>query len=94
MNAERWHLLSIGLANLGLLIGIMAAWYWWRASRVTIIPVWSDKEPIDQTLALAGWIAGINQAVELSGKLNTVAAVLSGAAVVVSTLGGWIGTLS
>jgi hypothetical protein len=94
MNAERWHLLSIGLANLGLVIGILAAWYWWRASRVTIIPVWGGIEPKDLYLSLEGWVAGINHAAAQSGQLNTIAAVLSGIAVVASTLAGWVGTLS
>lgn len=93
MSTQEWHLLSIGLANLGLVMGILAAWYWWRASRVAIIPLWGAREPLDQTQALAGWIVGLNQAAELSGKLNTIAALLSGAAVVASTLAGWIGTL-
>jgi hypothetical protein len=94
MSAEKWHLLSIGLANLGLVLGILAAWYWWRASRVAIIPLWGAREPVDQSQALAGWIVGINEAAEVSGKLNTIAALLSGAAVLVSTLAGWVGSLS
>ena len=93
MNAERWHLLGFGLANLGLILGILAAWYWWRASRVTIMPQWGYREPVDQAQALAGWIVGINTAAEISGKLNTLAAVFSGAAVVTSTLAGWLSSL-
>lgn len=90
MDSEHWHLLGIGFANLGLVLGIFAAWYWWRASRVTIIPQWGDREPVDQAQALAGWIVGINAAADVSGKLNTLAAVLSGAAVVSSTLASWL----
>ena len=93
MNATHWHLLGLGFANLGLILGILAAWYWWRASRVTIIPPWGEREPLDRTQALTGWIVGINTAAEISGKLNTAAAVLSGAAVVTSTLGGWLSSL-
>ena len=89
MNAEHWHLLGIGFANLGLLVGFLAAWYWWRASRIAIIPQWGAREPLDQAQSLAGWIVGINAAADASGKLNSLAAVLSGAAVVFSTLAGW-----
>jgi hypothetical protein len=91
MNTQHWHLLSIGLANLGLVLGIVAAWYWWRASRISIIPSWGTREPLDPVQALAGWIVALNQAAELSGTLNTKAAVLSGAAVVASTFAGWAG---
>ena len=93
MSSQQIHLLSIGLANLGLILGVLAAWYWWRASRIQIRPVWGMREPIDQTLAIAGWIAGINSAAEQSGRLNTIAAILSGAAVLASTFASWFGTL-
>jgi hypothetical protein len=93
MSAERWHLLSVGLATLSLLIGVLAAYYWWQASRVAIVPVWGEREPLDQTQALAGWVAGFNRAAELSGSLNKTAAILSGCAVVGSTIAGWVGTM-
>jgi hypothetical protein len=72
---------------------VFSAWYWWRSSRIQIQPVWGTREPIDQAQAIAGWIAGINIAAEESGKLNTIAAILSGAAVLMSTFAGWLGTL-
>lgn len=58
-----------------------------------IIPVWGDREPLDETQALAGWIVGINKAAEISGKLNTIAVVLSGIAIIISTAAGFVGTL-
>lgn len=94
MSVERWHLLSIGLANLGLILGIVAAYYWWKASQVTAIPAWGTSAPADPHLELAGWVAALNDAAALSGALNSKAALYSGAAVVVSTGAGWLGALT
>jgi len=41
---------------------------------------------MDQAQALAGWIIGINKAVEKSGMINTSAALLGGIAVAASTI--------
>lgn len=93
MSAQKIQLLSVGLANLGLVMGLCAAWYWWRASRIPVVPKWGSIEPLDPAQALAGWVVAINEASSQSGRLNAIAAVLSGLAVVTSTFAGWLLTL-
>jgi hypothetical protein len=49
-------------------------------------------EPLDQTLSNAGWIAGVLQANAEAGRLNSIAARLTAAAVLLST-GGSLASL-
>lgn len=53
------HLVSLVMALEGLLFGIAAAYFWWRAGRVSIVPTWGTNEPRDSAMSQAGWIAGL-----------------------------------
>jgi hypothetical protein len=83
---------SATLAIVGFVIGLMASWYWLKSSQITTVPVWGEREPLDQTFANAGLIAGVLQANAESGRLNMIAAKLTAAAVLLST-GGSLASL-
>jgi hypothetical protein len=79
------HTLAISLGIAGFVLGLLAAWEWFRASRVNIVPVWGDLEPKDPVASQMGWIAGVLQASAESARLNQRAAALTAVTVVVST---------
>lgn len=82
MDRMRTVILSLALA--GFVVGIFAAGYRFRASRIDAIPVWGDREPVDPVMSQAGWIAGLLQASSESARLNRRAAVLTAIAVVLT----------
>lgn len=76
---------EILLAVAGFVVGLAAALYWWKASRIDAAPVWGDREPVDPMQSQAGWIAGMLSASSEAARLNQWAALLSGVAVLLST---------
>ena len=85
------RIVALSLAIAGFVVGLVAAGYWLRASRVGTIPVWGDREPVDTIMSQAGWIAGLLQAASESARLNQRAAVLTAMAVVLTTGSGVAG---
>lgn len=85
------RLVALFLAVLGFAVGMVAAGYWLRASRVDAAPVWGDGEPVDPVMSQGGWIAGLLQASSQSARLNQRAAVLTAVAVVLTTGSGVAG---
>lgn len=83
--------MALLLALAGFAVGILAARYWLRASRVDASPVWGDREPADPVMSHAGWIVGLLQAASESARLNRHAAVLTAVAVVLTTGSGIAG---
>lgn len=79
------RLISIAFAFFGLFSGIIAAIFWLKASKIEANPVWGDREPLDPVQAQASWIAGTLTAATESGRLNSIAAKWTAAAVVLST---------
>ena len=79
---------ALSLAVAGFVVGLLAARYWLRASRVDAIPVWGDREPVDPLMSQGGWIAGLLRASSESARLNQRAAVLTAVAVVLTTGSG------
>lgn len=59
--------------------------FWWYASQPCVVPTWGTNEPRDHNLSQAGWIAGLLMASAVSSRLNRVAALLTGAAVILTT---------
>jgi hypothetical protein len=88
--------LSIGAAVCGLCSG----WLWYQASRISITPMWSKGgglEPLDPSQSNAHWIVALLETVEQSSRMNRIAAlwtaaaaVLGGAALIVSTVTDWL----
>lgn len=71
---------GLGCAAISLITGLAAAWYWFKASRVGIDPGWR-VEPGDAERSITGWVTGCMIAFTRSGKLNKVAALLTGVSV-------------
>ncbi|SEI14935.1 hypothetical protein [Paraburkholderia hospita] len=82
---------AIILGSVGFVVGLLAARYWFLASKVDPLPVWGDREPVDQSLAQAGWIVGLLEASSESARLNRRAAALTAVAVVLTTGSGVAG---
>lgn len=71
--------LAIGLAILAGITGVVAAIYWYRSSKVPIVPVWPRGafglvEPGEREGSQDGWIAGMLQAGTRAAALNAKAA--------------------
>jgi hypothetical protein len=87
---------SIVLATAALVVGLRAAQYWLRASKVEIVPVWPDGayglvEPGETEASQDGWIAGTIGAVAASSELNKSAARWTAAAVILSAVSSVFG---
>ena len=80
--------LSIALASLGLAAAIVAAAYWWRASRVHIPETAASISDVPEQYILSTQVA-YNE----SSRLNSVAAVWTGIAAILSALGSVLGAV-
>jgi hypothetical protein len=87
------RILALTSACGGFAFGLIAAYYWWLASRVETIPMWGDVEPGDQSLSQAGLIGGMMSAASESARLNQRASVLTAVAVILTTASGVLGLL-
>ena len=94
--AMKWASVVIGLLALGA--GGFAAWYWYRASKVSTAPTWARGpnpfEPVDRELAHIGEIAGLVEGVTESARLNKIAAQWTGASIFLSALSTLIGSFA
>lgn len=82
------------------LSAFVAAFYWFRASAVSVGPSWAVgdlpiglSEPVDPNQASGGWIVGVVSALESSGKLNRRGALWSGIAALAAGLSILAGSL-
>ncbi|HKV28163.1 MAG TPA: hypothetical protein VJN90_07820 [Candidatus Acidoferrales bacterium] len=87
---------AIGCAIVGLILGLLAARYWFRSSKVAAEPAWAEPtaEPVDLEDKNSDWIAAILDASKKSAAFNQRAAVLTGYAVVLSAFAGVLGSLA
>jgi hypothetical protein len=86
------------LAVAGLVVGLSAAHYWWKASKVEADPGWRGDlsqsaadalrpiRPPDPQLSQEGWLMEILNAARESARLNKTAACLTAVAVLLSAL--------
>lgn len=77
------------LAVITLLAGLKAAWEWYKASKVTIVPDWS-VEPGDSQLSEMGWLAATMKAINTSSDLNKTAAIWTALAVCLGAISGFV----
>jgi hypothetical protein len=64
---------DIVLALAAFITGLRAAWYWLKASNMSVTPMWT-VEPGEQDAAQAGWTGGILQNLQESSNANAIAA--------------------
>jgi hypothetical protein len=84
-------LATISVALAALVTGIIAAVYWYRSSRVQIVPDWPEGafglvEPGETRASDAGWTSGTLAAFSKSADLNAKAALWTAASVVLAAL--------
>jgi len=68
--------------------GLIAARYWYSASKVQIIPVWEESgviEPVMPDQSNADWIVGLIATAQKAGRLNKIAAVWTAISVSLGT---------
>ncbi|WP_418646929.1 hypothetical protein ACNQFN_15650 [Thauera butanivorans] len=73
--------------------GMLAAWYWFKASRVKIDPGWDRNglvEPGIHSAAQDAWMAALIRATADSARLNKVAAIWTAVAVALNALAGLV----
>jgi hypothetical protein len=95
---------SIVLALVGLTVGLKAAYYWWKASKIEIDPGWNSgssgdmrpTEPADLEGmgSLVGWVTATMAAVTASSDLNRKAAIWTAAAVMLGGVSGVVGAFA
>lgn len=82
---------SFALAVSALLTGLLAAWKWYKASKVEIIPLWQQLGVIEPPGGdPSGWIFGVMQAGRESAALNQTAALWTAASVTLSGLAAFL----
>lgn len=81
--------ISIALAFVTMVVGLKAAWEWYKASKVTITPDW-PVEPGDSQLSEMGWLAATMKAINTSSDLNKTAAIWTAIAVCLGAISSFI----
>jgi hypothetical protein len=72
------------LTWLSLVAGLVAARYWYRASKVFVVPMYATAggiEPVDPVQSGASWTGGILLTVEKTGRLNKIGALWTAASI-------------
>ncbi|WP_454917410.1 hypothetical protein [Xanthobacter sediminis] len=89
----------LGLASAAC--ALVAAFFWFKASAINVVPTWAQgkppnlmNEPLDQLLSAQGWITATAMAVHEGGKLNKVAALWSAAAAVAGAFSVLVGLVA
>ena len=88
----KWVILAV--AVLSAIAGLIATRYWWKASKVFVMPMWEQNgriEPVIPELAASSWTVAFIQTFQKAGRLNKIAAGWTAAAVI---LGGMAAVLS
>jgi hypothetical protein len=85
--------ISVALSVFGLIFGLIAAYYWLKASQVSIEPAWKLEIRGNVNTNIMGWVTGNMIAFKKAGDLNARAAWLTAVAIVVSSMGSLLSTL-
>ena len=97
---------GIALAISSLVVGLLAARYWYKSSQVPPDPGWSSgdpqdpddaqrpMEPVDRVQANEDWIVAVLDASQKSADLNKKAAILTAWAVVLGGLSAVVDSLA
>lgn len=90
-----WLPLAVAIA--GFAAGLVAAFYWYRASRVNFVPFWEANggvEPVDPLQSAEHWVVALMKTGRKSGKLNRIAAVWTALSVLLSAISAVLGALA
>jgi hypothetical protein len=82
--------IGITLTVLAFGTGLLAAWFWYRVSKVEIVPIWAvagRMEPVIPELSQGGWISGLLAAGNEAARLNKIAALWTAASVAIGAAG-------
>ncbi len=85
---------SIVLAIVAFIAGLRAAYLWYSASKVHVMPFWSDGqsiEPVDPVAAAAHWNVATQQTITKSGTLNQSAAIWTALSIAFSAASTLVG---
>jgi hypothetical protein len=85
---------NLFLGTLGGISGIVAAYYWWKASDIPVVPAWGDCEPVDTEDKMRGWAMGTLEALMVSSRLNKRAAQWTAISVLLSTASCFFGGIA
>lgn len=95
---------SMALAIAALIVGLRAAWYWWKAGKIEIDPGWNSGMPGDTRPpqpadlegigTIDGWVNATMQTVTQGSALNKKAAKLTAYSVVLAGLSSVTGALT
>ena len=87
------HIGSLIVAALACGTGLWAAYLWWQASRIPVVPVW-QVEPGETMASMEGWIVATMDAFGKSGVKNASAAFWTGGSVALSGLSALLGAMN
>ena len=77
-------------ALLAFVLGMAAAWYWFKASRVEVEDPY-PQDGVSRNVEEADFVLPTIEALSKSARLNKIAAILTGLAVISGTLGNLVG---
>src|SRR5262245_59118635 len=83
-------MITLTFAAISCLTGLVAAWYWLRASKIGISPGWTVEPGGETDGNIMGWVTGCMIAFNLSGKLNKLAARWTAAAVAFGAISNFL----
>lgn len=85
--------IQMALALLAFCAGLMAAWFWYRASTIVVIPLrFSRIEPDAPDSSETDWNSGLLVAGNEAARLNKIASLWTAAAVAIGVLANLIAT--
>jgi hypothetical protein len=87
-------ILSIALALIGAVAGIVAATYWYKASAVKIVPKADGRFGGGMALSTTPWVTGALDAFSETARLNKTAALWTAASVLLSAVSAVAGAFS
>lgn len=86
--------ISVVMSVFGFALGLIAAYYWLKASKIIIKPGWELKIEDNVNKNMMGWVTGVMTTFKKASDLNARAAWLTAAAVILSQAGNLLYTLS
>jgi hypothetical protein len=84
--------LELVLAAVAFITGLLAAWYWYKASRIQTVPKWgySGEGHWAQALGQHRWTEELITSTSESARLNKIAALWTAVAVMLNALAALI----